>query len=150
MSLESEVTLSLSLASSSGPRDTPASRVDPLEPMLQGRLRNTSAPMPHQPLNATLSKRYCRAGRESTRKKGDVRDKAVLPEPAWRRSGSCFYLSGCCWWCQPWTDPQTMTSDLDSSSSQRLWKAQLAHANYATPIIEKASQWQACGFFPSF
>lgn len=83
MSLESEVTLSLSLASSSGPRDTPASRVDPLEPMLQGRLRNTSAPMPHQPLNATSLKRYCRAGRESTRKKGDVRDK----EPR------LFYLS---------------------------------------------------------
>lgn len=49
MRLESEVTLFLSLASSSGPSETPARRVDPFEPMLHGRLRNTSVPMPHQP-----------------------------------------------------------------------------------------------------
>lgn len=49
MRLESEVALSLSLASSSGPSETPARRVDPFEPMLHGKLRNTSAAMPHQP-----------------------------------------------------------------------------------------------------
>jgi len=49
MRLDRPVTLSLSLESSSGPSDTPAKRVDPLAPMMHGKLRNTSAPMPPQP-----------------------------------------------------------------------------------------------------
>lgn len=67
-------------------------------------------------------------GRTFERKKcnmGYQRD-AVVPEPVWRPSGPCSCQSRCCLWCQRWTVPWTMTSDLDSSSSQRLW-AQLAH-----------------------
>lgn len=38
-----------------------------------------------------------------------------------------------------------MTSDLDSSSSQRLWKAQLTH-DLCKSHYKKASQWHACVF----
>lgn len=49
MSSERVATLFLSLESSSCPSDTPARRMEPFEPIMQGRLRNTSAPIPPQP-----------------------------------------------------------------------------------------------------
>lgn len=51
MRLQREVTLFLSLESSSVASETPARRVEPFDPMMHGRLRNTSAPIPPQPFS---------------------------------------------------------------------------------------------------